>query len=489
MDILNVINELNNYGINNNLIEYEDCIYISNSLFTILKIENPVFSFNKVSNTRRIDDILDDLIDYAINNNLIENLSYEKEILDTKIMDLYTPKPSDVIHEFFKLYHENSIKATDYFYNLMVNVNYVRKNRINKNILYKVDSQYGTIDVSINLSKPEKDPKEITLLRLEKKSNSYPKCQLCYENIGYPGRNNHPARNNLRCIPLKLNNEDFYFQYSPYGYFNEHSIILKKEHEEMNVNEKTFKRLFDFLDMFPHYFIGSNAGIPIVGGSILNHEHYQGGKATFAMDNAKILYTKKLGNVTLNYLYWPLDTIELVCDKEYRCEILNIANEVLHLWNNYSNERINIFNSKDDIHNAITPIARFKDNKYYLKLVLRNNYTTPEHPFGLYHPDVELHHIKKENIGLIEVLGLAILPARLKNELTILDDILHGKRPERDIDLISNHKDWYMEIKDIDNVNINDEVGKVFVKVLESCKVFKYGKYEDVIDFINLIKG
>ena len=487
MDIIKVINELNNYGLNNNLIEKEDVIYITNNLFSILKIESPVFNFKEEKETRIIDDILDDILEYAVSHGIIQDFTYEKEMLDTEIMDLLTPLPSEVNKEFFKALKRSPKKATYYFYNLMVKTNYVRKQRIDKNIKYKYKSQYGLIDISINLSKPEKDPKEIAKLKNLKNNHEYPKCQLCYENIGYHGRENHPARNNLRAIPLKLNNEDFYFQYSPYGYFNEHSIIFKKEHEPMDITYKTFRRLFDFLDMFPHYFIGSNAGLPIVGGSILNHEHYQGGKATFAMDNAKILYSKKLGNVVINYLDWPLDTIELVSELKNREEMLRVSNKVLDEWKKYSCERINIFNSLDDLHNSITPIARIKNGKYYLKLVLRNNYTTKEKPYGLYHPDVDLHHIKKENIGLIEVMGLAILPARLKTELNILDEIIKGKRSEKDIELISNHKDWYEEIKHNKNLDINKEVGKVFIKVLESCKVFKYGTLQDVLDFIDLI--
>jgi UDPglucose--hexose-1-phosphate uridylyltransferase len=341
------------------------------------------------------------------------------------------------------------------------------------------------IDISINLSKPEKDPKEIAKLKELKNNTKYPKCQLCYENVGYQGRANHPARNNLRVIPVKLNNEDFYLQYSPYGYFNEHAIILKREHENMKISEITFIRLLDFLDMFPHYFIGSNADLPIVGGSILDHEHYQGGRATFAMDNAKVLYQKNIGHVQVNYLDWPLDTIELETGKEHRDELLKLANQILYKWRRYSKPSINIFNSLEDLHNTITPIARMRNNNYVLKLVLRNNYTTSEKPYGLYHPDVDLHHIKKENIGLIEVLGLAILPARLKKELTILDEIVQGKRNESDIELIANHKEWYEEIKNMENLNINNEVGKIFVKVLESCKVFKYGSIDDVIEFID----
>ena len=487
MNIFKVINELNNYALNNDLIKEEDIIYLSNNLYSLLKIEHPEFYFERINDTRIIDDILEDILKYSVDNEIIPDYSYSKEMMDTKIMDLYTPLPSVIIDEFFKLYKKSPKKATDYFFNLMIKVNYVRKNRIDKNIKYKYKSRYGLIDVSINLSKPEKDPKEIAKLKTLKNDSSYPKCQLCYENIGYNGRENHPARNNLRAIPLKLNNEDFYFQYSPYGYFNEHSIIFKKEHEPMEITYKTFARLFDFLDMFPHYFIGSNASLPIVGGSILNHEHYQGGKANFAMDKAKVLYTKKIGNVSVNYLDWPLDTIELVGEKKDRSEILSLANRVLDLWNGYSNPRINIFNSKEDYHNSITPISRFKNGKYILKLVLRNNYTTPEKPYGLYHPDVDLHHIKKENIGLIEVLGLAILPARLKQELNILDEIIKGKRKESDIELIQNHKDWYEEIKHNKNLDINKEVGKVYVKVLESCKVFKYGSIDDVIEFINII--
>lgn len=304
--------------------------------------------------------------------------------------------------------------------------------------------------------------------------------------MGFVGNMNLQARNNIRIIPVTLNNDQFYMQYSPYIYYNEHCIVFKREHEDMKINDDTFRRLLDFVDFLPHYFLGSNADIPIVGGSILVHEHYQGGRFRFPLDDAKVRYERKIGNVDVRYLNWPLDTIELVSSE--KCELLNVAIKIHSLWRGYKNEAINIIDvDSEGIHNTITPIARFEDGKYILKLVLRNNKTTSDYPYGLYHPSVDLHHIKKENIGLIEVMGLAILPARLKEELKILDEILKNKRKESDIELIPNHKDWYNELKNKKDVNINDEVGKKFVKVLECCGVFRYGTIDDVINFINLI--
>ena len=486
MDIKKVINEFVSYAVNHKLIEDIDVIYVINTIEGILKLEEEI-EYNHLNETRIIDDILDDLINYGVEKKIFEEGSINHDLVDTMLMDVVTPYPSTVVNKFFELYKNNKESATTYFYNLMVDVNYIRLNRIKKNIGFTYKSEYGDMLITINLSKPEKDPRDIAKLKLLKNNNvKYPKCLLCYENMGFVGNMNLQARNNIRIIPVTLNNDQFYMQYSPYIYYNEHCIVFKREHEDMKINDDTFRRLLDFVDFLPHYFLGSNADIPIVGGSILVHEHYQGGRFRFPLDDAKVRYERKIGNVDVRYLNWPLDTIELVSSE--KCELLNIAFRIHSLWRGYKNEAINIIDKDEDgIHNTITPIARREDGKYILKLVLRNNKTTNDYPYGLYHPSVDLHHIKKENIGLIEVMGLAILPARLKEELKILDEILKNKRKESDIELIPNHKDWYNELKNKKDVNINDEVGKKFVKVLECCGVFRYGTVNDVINFINLI--
>ena len=484
MTVYDYINRLINYGIDNNLIDINDAIYVINNLIRILGLDEFPNEFQREPNDLIIDEVLNGLLDYAICNKIIENYSYQKDLFDTLIMDTLTPYPSTIINTFFKEYKKDPTKATDYFYKLMISCNYIRLNRINKNIIFNTTSKYGDILITINLSKPEKDPKEIAKLKELNDLKNYPKCLLCYENVGFAGNQKLQARNNLRVIPLKLNDEQFYLQYSPYIYYNEHCIVFKKEHQEMKISSVTFKRLLDFVDQFPHYFIGSNADLPIVGGSILVHEHYQGGNFIFPLDKASVRYRKDISNVTVDYLKWPLDCIRLTSSN--KDEVLNLANKILNNWKEYNNPDILLFNKTDKgVHNTVTPIARKIDNKYVLNLVLRNNYTTSDFPYGLYHPDVNLHHIKKENIGLIEVMGLAILPGRLKEELQILKDILSGKREEKDLNLIEKHKEWYYTLKEQKDVNIEEELGKKFVSVLESCQVFKYGTFDDVINFIN----
>ena len=485
-DIKKVINEFVSYALNNKMIEEIDVIYVINTLEGILKQEEEI-SFKHQKETRIIDEILDDFVSYAVEHKLTDEGNISHDLFDTMIMDTVTPYPSTVVDKFFSLYKEDKKKATDYFYNLMIASNYIRMNRIKKNIGFSYKSEYGEMLITINLSKPEKDPRDIAKLKLVKSDGvKYPKCPLCYENMGFVGNMNAQARNNIRIIPVKLNNEQFYMQYSPYIYYNEHCIVFKREHEDMKINDDTFRRLLDFVDFLPHYFLGSNADIPIVGGSILVHEHYQGGSFRFPLDDAGVRYEKVINGVKVRYLAWPLDTIELVSPNKE--EVLKLAFRIHALWRKYKNEAINIIDvDEEGIHNTITPIARRENDNYVLKLVLRNNKTTKEYPYGLYHPSEDLHHIKKENIGLIEVMGLAILPARLKEELKILSEILEGKRIEEDISLIPNHKDWYNELKKKKNVDINEEVGKKFVKVLECCGVFRYGTLDDVIKFIDTI--
>lgn len=485
MNIIDVINEFVSYSLLHDLIKEEDAIYLFNKIMGILKVDYRDNEITKLSETRIIDDILDDMIDYAVKSNIITDYLYERDLFDTLIMDTVTPMPSVIIKEFFELFNKSPKDATDYFFKLMNDVNYIRKNRIKKNISFEKSSKYGDFLITINLSKPEKDPRAIASVK-KQKDKKYPKCMLCIENVGFVGNESLQARNNLRVIPIKINDEDFFMQYSPYTYYNEHCIVFKKEHEDMRINYDTFKRLLDFIDMFPHYFLGSNADLPIVGGSILNHEHYQGGNFTFPLDRASVRYSKDIGDVKLNYLNWPLDVIQLVSHN--RGELLKLANKILDSWRGYSSPSINIIANDGEQHNTITPIARIVDGKYVLNLVLRNNLTSDEHPYGLYHPFIKYHNIKKENIGLIEVMGLAILPPRLKSELALLDNILKGKESEERLKEIEIHRDWYQELKQKGNVDIYDEVGEVFVKVLECCGVFRYGTIEDVKKFIDTIK-
>ena len=484
MKIIDVINEFVSYSLNNGLIKDSDKIYLFNKIMGILKIDYRDNEIVLLKETRIIDDILSDLVDYAKDNKIIGDYLYERDLFDTLIMDAVTPLPSVVIDEFFKNFKESPKKATDYFFKLMNDVNYIRKNRIKKNISYTKESKYGKFLITINLSKPEKDPRVIASVKT-RSDKIYPKCMLCLENVGFFGSSTLQARNNLRVIPLKLNNEDFYFQYSPYTYYNEHCIVFKKEHEDMKINYDTFRRLFDFCEMFPHYFLGSNADLGIVGGSILNHEHYQGGNFTFPLDDAGVRFSLNKGSVTINYLNWPLDVIQLV--SRSRCDLLTLANRILDKWRVYTNKDINIIAYDTEPHNTITPIAKIKDGKYILNLVLRNNLVTKEHPYGLYHPFIKYHNIKKENIGLIEVMGLAILPPRLKGELALLQDILDKKVGEDRLKEIEIHRDWYNELKNKENVDVYQEAGEVFVKVLECCGVFRHGTEKDVKEFIDSI--
>ena len=476
--------EFVNYGLKNNLIEEIDAIYIFNKLQNLYNTNyNPHFSF--LNEPQELDKTLNDLTFYALDKKLIKDEGCSITNFKTRLLDYLTPIPSIVQDKFFSQYKTSPIAATNYFYDLMMKVNYVKREAIKKNIVYENDSLYGKMIITINLSKPEKDPKEIKKA-LTLALASYPKCQLCYENVGYGGNKIKDAKNNLRVIPIKLNNLDYYFQYSPYGYYNEHCIVFKKEHEKMKINKETFENLFAFVDMFPHYFLGSNADLPIVGGSILSHDHYQGGNYVFPLDHAKVLKELIIDDVKVNILFWPLTCFELLSSNKDK--VINLANKIYKNWQEYNNEKINIFSSKNDVCNTVTPIARKKGNNYSLILALRNNKVSTTKPYGYFHPDEKLHHIKKENIGLIEVMGLAILPGRLKDELDLLDKILKGIVSEEKIELIAKHKEWYNELKLKKNVCLKDELGKKFIQVLESTNVFKYGSLNDVIDFLNNIK-
>ena len=439
------INRLINFAMQQKLISEEDTIYSTNMILGVLKLNE--FNPEEVNETLETPTpILENILDYAAEQNLIENTVTERDLFDTLIMNCVMPRPSEVINKFNELYKSSEERATEYYYNLSIASNYIRKDRIDKNIVWKAATEYGDLDITINLSKPEKDPRDIAKAKLVK-SSSYPKCLLCKENEGFYGHINHPARQTHRIIPLDFTQGQKYFlQYSPYTYYNEHCIILNDEHIPMKINKDTFRNLLIFTDILPHYFAGSNADLPIVGGSILSHDHYQGGHYTFAMAEAPIekKYTVSgYEDVEIGRVKWPMSVVRLSgSDKD---KLLDLADHILTSWRNYSDESVNILShTGNEPHNTITPIARKRDGKYELDLVLRNNRTSAEHPLGIFHPHDEVHHIKKENIGLIEVMGLAVLPARLKEELNALKEYLINKTADISNDeIVAKHSDWY----------------------------------------------
>lgn len=479
--IFEAIKKLIAYGIEKDLITVEDKNYTINRILEVLRLdeyEEPETEYINVN----LEQTLKEILDYAVEKKLIEDSVVYRDLFDTKIMGCLTPPPHDVVTWFNELYKRSPKYASNWFYKFSQDTDYIRRYRIEKDLRWKVQTEYGELDLSINLSKPEKDPKAIAEAKNAKQS-SYPKCMLCAENEGYCGRINHPARQNHRIIPLELDREQWYFQYSPYVYYNEHCILLNSRHIPMIINAGTFRKLLDFVKKFPHYFAGSNADLPIVGGSILSHDHFQGGNFEFGMARAEIEkhYTVKgFDDIETGILKWAMSVIRIRHKDSAR--LVEFADYILSKWRKYSDDAAFIFDETDgEPHNTITPIARKKDNIYELDLVLRNNITTEEHPLGVYHPHKELHHIKKENIGLIEVMGLAVLPARLDKELKLLSQyILEGKNI-RENHIIEKHADWTEEfLKKYDNItqdNIMEileyETGLVFVKVLEDAAVFK----------------
>ena len=430
-----------------------------------------------------LEDILTEMLDYAYENGITkENSIVYRDLFDTKIMSLLVPRPSEVISKFNELYKNDKKAATDYFYTLSCDSNYIRRYRIKKDLKWTTDTEYGTLDITINLSKPEKDPKAIAAAKLAKQSG-YPKCLLCKENEGYAGRVNHPARQNHRIIPVTINQSDWFFQYSPYVYYNEHCIVFNSQHTPMKIERATFGKLLDFVTQFPHYFVGSNADLPIVGGSILSHDHFQGGHYEFAMAKAPVekeISFEGFSDVKAGIVKWPMSVIRLDCADKDR--LIELADKILSAWRGYTDEVAFVFAETDgEPHNTITPIARKRGDLFELDLVLRNNITTEEHPLGVYHPHAKLHHIKKENIGLIEVMGLAVLPARLKDEMAALQEaILNGKDLRSD-EALEKHADWVEEFlpkydtvtKDNIEEIIQKEIGLVFSEVLEDAGVYK----------------
>ena len=469
------------YGLKTGLITADDRIFAINSILAALGLDD----YEEPENIpdMELEEILKGLLDFACSKNIIPDSIAYRDLFDTKLMACLTPRPSEVIAKFKADYAVSPVTATDNYYKLSRDTDYIRRYRIAKDIKWKTETEYGELDITINLSKPEKDPKAIAAAKNAKQSG-YPKCLLCPENVGYAGRLNHPARQNHRIIPVDICGEPWGFQYSPYVYYNEHCILFNTKHTPMVIDKKAFEKLFDFVSKFPHYFIGSNADLPIVGGSILSHEHFQGGNYTFAMAKANIEKEYKIKgfeDVTVGRVKWPMSVIRLRSADTGR--LVELADIILTKWRSYTDEAAFIFAETDgEPHNTITPIARRNGDMYELDLVLRNNITTEEHPLGVYHPHAELHHIKKENIGLIEVMGLAVLPARLKNEMQQLADVLvtKGVSAVRSDPVLEKHADWAEEFcsrrtVNADNVHevIRDEIGKVFAKVLEHAGVYK----------------
>ncbi|CEG28461.1 UDP-glucose--hexose-1-phosphate uridylyltransferase [Bacillus sp. B-jedd] len=480
MHVNEAIQALLDQAIKLEMIEARDEIYARNQIMALLELDDFQKSVQPTGDTG-IPDILENLADYAVGKGIISDLDSQKEILTAKLMNILIEKPSAVTGRFYEKYTADPRSATDYFYALSQNSNYIQTKNIAKNISYQYDSPYGTIDITINLSKPEKDPKQIALEReMKTASSNYPKCLLCIENEGYAGRINHPARSNHRMIEMELTGEPWYLQYSPYVYYNEHCIVLCGEHRDMKIDRSAFERLLEFVAMFPDYFLGSNADLPIVGGSILTHDHYQGGKYEFAMAKAE-----ETGRFTLETfpefeamtLKWPLSVIRLRGDD--RDLLAGAAEMILEKWIGYSDPEAEILaNTNETRHNTITPIARMRDGKYEMDLVLRNNRTSETHTLGIFHPHEDVQHIKKENIGLIEVMGLAVLPARLETELKEIEDYLLGQKA----DVKDYHQVWAEELKERhaheltpDTVKgiVRQNVGAKFVRVLEDAGVFK----------------
>jgi UDPglucose--hexose-1-phosphate uridylyltransferase len=473
------ITQLVNYGIKTGLVEEEDRIYITNQLLEALSLTDYIQP-NEAPEAE-LEDILKDILDYAAEKGLIENSVVYRDLFDTKLMGILTPRPSYVRATFNALYKEDPIKATDWYYKFSCDTDYIRRYRVKKDMKWVAKTEYGDLDITVNLSKPEKDPKAIAAAKNMPQAG-YPKCQLCKENEGYSGRVNHPARQNHRILPVKVNGKDWMMQYSPYVYYNEHCIVFDAGHNPMAINPDTFRKLLSFVKAFPHYFVGSNADLPIVGGSILTHDHFQGGHYTFAMAKAPVeteISFDEFDDVKAGIVKWPMSVIRLSGSDTHR--ICALADKILSAWRGYTDQEAFIFAETDgEPHNTITPIARKNGESFELDLVLRNNITTKEHPMGVYHPHAELHHIKKENIGLIEVMGLAVLPARLKNELAVLGDAIVKGENLRANEITAPHADWVDNFKNnytITAENVDDilkgEVGKVFAKVLEHAGVYK----------------
>lgn len=491
INIAQYIEILIQYGLGHELLDEEDVPQVRNQLMDLLKIDEPYQGDSEQINVESLTDILEGLINESINKGLIASTITEKDLLDSKIMAQLLPRQSELIRKYHDIIEDSGIKAaTDFFYQLSIDSNYIRMNRIKKNLHWIAETEYGDLEITINLSKPEKDPADIAAEKTMPKLN-YPKCLLCLENVGYPGRLNHPGRSNHRVIPLTLEGEKWYLQYSPYVYYNEHAIIFSESHRPMTISKNTFIRLLDFVEQYPHYFIGSNAELPIVGGSILSHDHFQGGRHVFPMEKASIIHTYRNENfphTEIHMIKWPLSVIRLSSNS--KDELIELANKILELWRQYSDEEVDILSHSDNTpHNTITPIARMNEKKQWeLDLTLRNNRVNEKHPHGIFHPHTHLHHIKKENIGLIEVMGLAVLPPRLEEEILVIQNILSGLvdiEKALEIEAIEKHEKWINELSGKYGTSLNaqaarivirEEVGDKFKQVLECAGVFKQDK-------------
>lgn len=482
MKIEILIEKLLDYALKNSLIAKEDIIFTRNRILECLKLDD-ISAAEENTDIMTIDEILNRINDYASENGIISGTNESRDLFDTKIMSVFTAFPRDVIAKFNSDYAVSPKTATDNYFDWSKKTNYVRAGRIAKDMKWEYESEYGTLDITINLSKPEKDPRDIAAAKTAKNA-AYPKCQLCIENTGYAGRIGHPARQNLIPIPMTVHNEEWFFQYSPYGYYNEHCIVFNAKHIPMKIDDAVFGKLFDIIDTLPHYFVGSNADLPIVGGSILSHEHFQGGNYTFAMEKAPVNYEFKLKNlpeVNAGIVKWPMSVIRL--NSTNRTELEKACSHILSSWRGYSDETVGVMAFTGETpHNTITPIARKKGNSFECDLVLRNNRTSEDRPLGIFHPNPSLHHIKKENIGLIEVMGLAVLPARLKNEMKQLSEVLvnNGVNAVRNDEALEKHADWVEEFapkyditaENVDSI-IKQEIGSVFEQVLCDAGVFK----------------
>ncbi len=499
-DINVSVRKLIKYGLDKGFFDKRDEIYMTNLIMSELKMDSITDESANIEGEVKLEETLAEILDYAAANGIIEDSITYRDLFDTKLMGLMIPRPSEVVDKFYSLYDKSALEATDYFYKLSCDSDYIRRYRIAKDVKWVTPTQYGDLDITINLSKPEKDPKAIAAAKNAPQAG-YPKCMLCRENEGYAGRVNHPARQNHRIIPLTINDTPWCFQYSPYVYYNEHCIVFNSEHTPMSINPATFRKLLDFVKLFPHYFVGSNADLPIVGGSILTHDHFQGGHYTFAMAKAPVetkLTFKGFEDVDAGIVKWPMSVIRIASEDTNRlCEL---ATKILAAWRIYTDEAAFIFAETDgEKHNTITPIARKNGDKYELDLVLRNNITTEEHPMGVYHPHAELHNIKKENIGLIEVMGLAVLPARLKSELALLGDAIVAGKDYKDDEVLGKHYNWVKSfMPKYDNVNadnitkiLQDEVGIVFAKVLEHAGVYKRDENGQAafVRFVDAVNG
>ena len=493
MTVNGYLTALVEYGLKTGLIQDCDRTYIVNQLLMTMGLDSYE---EEAAPQMELEDILAGLVSDAVSRGVIEDNITAKDLFDTKLMGVLTPLPREVRAKFAALYAEDPQKATDWYYTLSQDTDYIRRYRIKKDLRWKTATEYGDLDITINLSKPEKDPKAIAAAKAAPQSG-YPKCQLCPENEGYAGRMNHPARENHRIVPITVAGANWYLQYSPYVYYNEHCIVFNAKHTPMVIDKSAFSKLLDFVTLFPHYFVGSNADLPIVGGSILSHEHFQGGHYSFPMELSPVEREIRFAgfeDIKAGIVKWPMSVIRL--DGADKARLADLADKILRAWRGYTDADAFIFAETDGVpHSTITPIARRRGSDYELDLVLRNNITTKEHPLGVYHPHAELHHIKKENIGLIEVMGLAVLPARLKGELQGLEEaILAGKPLTGDLE---KHAAWVEELKtrhtftpENTTAILREEVGKVFAKVLEHAGV--YGRNEagqaaflKFIDYVN----